>query len=228
MGNYLPTLTIVLAEINVLLLIVVGFLYFRTRRLRRLHQAEIDTLMAIAAHARLHYVQPGAETRAIRPQSPPTGPERHPTPRGGPPISAIAPAGDPARPSPLSGSGSTPTALTALLDPDSMSHLFALRTDGIDVEEINLNDLDAMIPQGFRDGLGAPSCFDEKKIFFHASLEDGMDQGWYFNGFGDYPHGPFADKDVAARVMKEMHEQITTFIEPQSGWTVSRKSNAGL
>ncbi len=104
-----------------------------------------------------------------------------------------------------------------------MSDLFALRTDGIDVEEINLTDLDIENPHGLRNESGTPSRFDEERIFFHASLEEGRDQGWYFSGFGDYPHGPFADKDVAARVMKEMHEQITTLNEPPSEWMVSRK-----
>ncbi len=80
--------------------------------------------------------------------------------------------------------------------------------EGIAVEEINISDLDVEDPHGLKDGRPRPSRFDEDRIFFQSSLEDGLEQGWYFTGYGERPQGPFADRAAASRVMQELHDQL--------------------
>jgi hypothetical protein len=196
MGNSISTITIVLVGIAVILLILVGFLLYRIRRLRRLHQVELDTLMGIASNARvfgsrIETDSPGLQaTRSVGED-----------PAAATPAPSIRPP--PAEPAP------EPTAKAAGPEPDIPKHSFGSCTDGINVEEINVSDLDIGDPHGRRGKPGHPSRFDEDRIFFQASLEDGLEQGWYFTGFGERPHGPFADRESATRVMMEMHEQLT-------------------
>ncbi len=327
MGNFLPTLTIVMTEIAAVLLVVVGFLWFRLRRLRRLHQAELDTLMGLAGQTRslrltppvtpaeipaattaapaLPAIQtrlPEPETEAAPAHEPHaeehnedrlaghigealsdihwtmehldgrldqfrhehtllagqfrklveegnnevhytrrdldriyqvvrelrkqvgelSGNSRHPAQPAAPqphaitrervitPPQAAAPPGPSGiRPSPLPLADRKPAQrLPAATVPAEDTGLL-LDLEGITVEEINFSDLDVDNPHGLQDNHTRPSRFDEDRIFFQSSLEDGLDQGWYFNDHGDRPQGPFADRAAATRVMKEMHEQST-------------------
>lgn len=79
MENLLPTITIVLAEISVVLLALLGLLLYRYARRKRIHQAEVETLMELASGHRI----------ALPPASPQRSPAaaaaRHKAPEAPPP-----------------------------------------------------------------------------------------------------------------------------------------------
>lgn len=75
---------------------------------------------------------------------------------------------------------------------------------GIDVQEIDLNELDIGDPHGLTQNAKRPFAQDADQIFFQSSTTANMKQGWYFSLRGSYPQGPFGDKQTAERALAEM------------------------
>ncbi len=175
----MPILTIVLAVIAAGLSLALGLLAVRMRRLCHLHRAEIETLMGIAGQARALDRVTATHHRDRAPETV----ER---------IIVREPAPSPAAPA-------VPAIDTEMIG----RHYGAARIEGIAVEEIDPGDLDLDSTQGFAAVQGQPSHSDEDRIFFDSSLEAGRVKGWYFIGSGDQTHGPFKDRETAARAMKD-------------------------
>lgn len=76
MENLLPTLTIIMAEVALVLLVLLIVLLYRYGRRKRLHQAEIETLMEIAQERRI--TLPGAAAAAVPTQTQPQSPLQPP------------------------------------------------------------------------------------------------------------------------------------------------------
>lgn len=75
---------------------------------------------------------------------------------------------------------------------------------GINVEELDYEDMGLDSPQGETDGSHEQPHYDADRVFYQSSPQTGIKAGWYFSLRGGKTHGPFGNKEAGERVLKEM------------------------
>jgi hypothetical protein len=79
---------------------------------------------------------------------------------------------------------------------------------GINVEELNFDELNLENPHGPADAQHGQPNYDADRVFYQASVQSGIKAGWYFSLRGGNTHGPFGNKAAGERVLNEMIEQF--------------------
>lgn len=79
---------------------------------------------------------------------------------------------------------------------------------GINVEELDFEDLSLETRQALADIPDEQSQFDADRVFYQASPQTGIKAGWYFTLRGGKAHGPFGSKEAGERVLNEMIEHF--------------------
>lgn len=80
--------------------------------------------------------------------------------------------------------------------------------EGINVQEIDLEELNIDDPHGLTTDPDHPAHFEVDRVFYQTSTESPeISQGWYFSVRGGDVHGPFKDKETAERVLNEIIKQ---------------------
>lgn len=79
---------------------------------------------------------------------------------------------------------------------------------GINVEELDLEDLNPDPPDAGAENPEEPPHYDAERVFYQASPQTGIKAGWYFTVRGGKTHGPFGTKEAGERVLQEMIEQF--------------------
>ncbi|MBK9132349.1 MAG: hypothetical protein IPM20_12030 [Gammaproteobacteria bacterium] len=75
---------------------------------------------------------------------------------------------------------------------------------GINVEELDYEDMSLDGPHGETDGSHEQPHYDADRVFYQSSPQTGIKAGWYFSLRGGKTHGPFGNKEAGERVLKEM------------------------
>lgn len=75
---------------------------------------------------------------------------------------------------------------------------------GINVEELDFEDMSLDCPHGEMDGAHDQPHYDADRVFYQSSPQTGIKAGWYFSLRGGKTHGPFGSKEAGERVLKEM------------------------
>lgn len=79
---------------------------------------------------------------------------------------------------------------------------------GINVEELEFEDLNPGLPREDAENPEKPSHYDAERVFHQTSPQPGIKAGWYFTLRGGKTHGPFGTKEAGERVLMEMIEQF--------------------
>lgn len=79
---------------------------------------------------------------------------------------------------------------------------------GINVEELDFDDLSLETRQALADTPDEHSQYDAERVFYQASPQTGIKAGWYFTLRGGKAHGPFGSKETGERVLNEMIEHF--------------------